>query len=102
MILCKCANMRTTIDIPAELFREAKTRAVQEGQTLKSLITRCIELGLRDPEVSIAERVIRRDPPPVAIRRAEGQASFQPPTKQELNAILEEDEVRASLRAVQK
>lgn len=94
--------MRTTIDLPEDLFREAKTRAVQQGTTLKSLITRCIELGLRGPEVDIPEKSARRPPPPVAIRRTPGQTRFQPPTKKELNAFLEEDEVLASRLAAQQ
>jgi hypothetical protein len=38
--------MRTTIDIPDELFREAKLRAVQDGLRLKELFRRYVEQGL--------------------------------------------------------
>ena len=30
--------MRTTLDLPDTLFREVKTRAVQQGVTLKDLL----------------------------------------------------------------
>ena len=38
--------MRTTIDIPDELFRQAKIRAIQEGVRLKELFARYVEHGL--------------------------------------------------------
>jgi hypothetical protein len=38
--------MRTTIDIPDELFREAKMRAIQDGLKLKELLRRYVEQGL--------------------------------------------------------
>ena len=39
--------MRTTIELPPELFRRAKARAAERGETLKTLLTRAIatELG---------------------------------------------------------
>ncbi len=39
--------MRTTIDLPDELFRQAKARAALSGLSLKELITRYVERGLR-------------------------------------------------------
>lgn len=39
--------VRTTIDLPDPLFREAKTRAVQSGMKFKDLVARYIEAGLR-------------------------------------------------------
>jgi predicted nucleic acid-binding protein len=38
--------MRTTIDLPDELFRRAKAQAALQGQTLKDLIIECLERGL--------------------------------------------------------
>lgn len=35
--------MRTTIDIPDELMKKAKIKAVKEGITLKELLIRCME-----------------------------------------------------------
>ena len=39
--------MRTTVELPASLLRQAKARAAQRGETLKALLTRAVvaELG---------------------------------------------------------
>ncbi len=42
--------MRTTIDIPDELFREAKARAALEGIKLKDLVAEALREKLRAPE----------------------------------------------------
>ncbi len=41
--------MRTTIDIPDELLRAVKARAVLEGRPLKALFLEGLELALRRP-----------------------------------------------------
>lgn len=43
--------MRTTIDLPDDLFRRAKATAALRGIKLKDLIGRFIEVGLRDEAV---------------------------------------------------
>ncbi len=93
--------MRTTIDLPEDLFREAKTRAVQQGTTLKKLMTEYIRSGLRGQHVGMAPGVTRRPPPPVAIHRIPGSARVQARTNRQLNTLLEEEEVRASRAATQ-
>jgi hypothetical protein len=40
------ANMKTTIDIPDELFREAKARAAMEGIKLKDLVADALRAKL--------------------------------------------------------
>ena len=37
---------RTTVDIPSPLFRELKARAAEQGETLRVLLTRAIEVEL--------------------------------------------------------
>jgi hypothetical protein len=44
--MCENAFMRTTIEIPDELFRRAKIRAVHEGVRFKELVARYLEQGL--------------------------------------------------------
>src|SRR5438132_13986673 len=44
--MCENAFMRTTIDLPDELFRQIKIRAARDGVKLKELITRYLEQGL--------------------------------------------------------
>jgi hypothetical protein len=41
--------MKTTIDLPAELVREAKLRAVVQGRALKDLMAEFIRQGLGHP-----------------------------------------------------
>ena len=41
--------MRTTLDLPDDLFRQVKAKAALEGAKLKDLLTRFIESGLRQP-----------------------------------------------------
>ena len=86
--------MRTTIDLPDELFREAKTRAVQQGRTLKSLLIQYVRSGLGAQPPGTGSSPARRNPPPVAIRRIPGRAPSPAFTNRELHALLEEEEVR--------
>ncbi len=41
--------MRTSIDLPDTLLREAKVRAAQHDETLKQLVTRALERELSRP-----------------------------------------------------
>jgi len=95
--LCFYVFMRTTLDLPDDLFREAKTRAVLQGTTLKQLMTEYIQSGLSGKQATAKSGTIRRSSPPVAIRRAAGSSPTPARSNRELNALLEEDEVvRAS------
>jgi len=93
--------MRTTLDLPDDLFREAKTRAVRQGTTLKQLITECIRSGLRGQQNTTSPGTIRRSPPPVAIRRVAGGSPAPARSNRELNVLLEEEEVSASRATAQ-
>jgi len=88
--------MRTTIDLPDELFREAKTRAVRQGTTLKNLVTQLIRSGLQDPSHGADARPVHRNPPPVAIKRVPEQAALPARTNRQLYAMLEEEEIHCS------
>jgi len=90
--------MRTTLDLPDDLFREAKTRAVRQGTTLKQLMTEYIRSGLNEKQNTTATGTSRRGPPPVAIRRVEGSSSAPVRSNRQLNALLEEDEVARASR----
>lgn len=87
--------MRTTIDLPDELFREVKMRAVQQGKTLKEWVTECIHSGLQGPFSGTQGMPIRREHPPVAIRKDEGLARTASLSNRQLNAILEDEELEA-------
>ncbi len=43
MLLCEYVFMRTTIEIPDDLFRRAKATAALRGSTLKDLVVRALE-----------------------------------------------------------
>lgn len=90
--------MRTTLDLPDELFLEAKTRAVQQRTTLKDLMTQFIRSGLSSQTLPIPESE-RRMPPPVAIRRVSGQPQTGAFTNRQLHAILEKEDLQGICRA---
>jgi len=48
MALLYCC-MRTTVDLPDELLRQARTRAAEEGTTLTALLTEGLRLRLAGP-----------------------------------------------------
>lgn len=50
--------MRTTVDLPAALFRQAKARAAARGESLKNLLTRAVavEVG-QDRGIGTRRRV---------------------------------------------
>lgn len=97
--LCEYASMRTTIDLPDPIFREVKTRAVQQGTTLKQLVTHYIEAGLQGRSASLPAEPRRRPPLPVAIRREPGTPLTPALSNRELKAILEEQDLERHRRA---
>jgi hypothetical protein len=48
--------MRTTIEIPDDLFRKAKAQAALEGVRLRDLIERGLRLALAEPAPSVPRR----------------------------------------------
>ena len=77
--------MRTTLDLPDSLFREVKARAAQNGMSLKDLLTRYVEAGLRSGAPD-GRKPRTRSLPPVAIRRDPSL----PPTQARDNRALSE------------
>lgn len=59
--------MRTTVDLPDELYRALKARAALNGVTVRDLVRRYVEQGLSQPSVSADAGLSRRQPPPVII-----------------------------------
>ena len=87
--------MRTTIDLPDGLYREAKTRAVKQGITLKELVVGLIQTGLRGGSAAeLSQSGTRRASPPVAIRKVPGEPAVQPLTNRQLSELLEEEELK--------
>jgi len=48
--------MKTTIEIPEPLFRQAKAKAAMDGLTLRDLFVRGLQLAMQTPANSIAKQ----------------------------------------------
>lgn len=47
--------MKTTLDLPDDLMREAKIRAAKEGKKLKDIVAAALRRGFSAPEISIPD-----------------------------------------------
>ncbi len=86
--------MRTTIDLPDPLFREAKTRAVQSGVKFKDLVAQYIEAGLRGRDTTVAP--LRREQTPLPVFRKSSGAAIPARSNAELFEILEREETSST------
>lgn len=84
--------MRTTIDLPDHLFRRVKARAALDGTTLKELVTRFVEQGLRRGTPSSSSATERQRSHLPVVRSATGKP-LPDLTHADLQAILEEEEM---------
>jgi plasmid stability protein len=87
--------MRTTIDLPDELFRRLKARAALDGRKLKDVLTEFVEQGLEAAPAPDFRELRRRTPLPVI--PATGKPL--PALSNEELALAEEEEDLASLRS---
>jgi hypothetical protein len=78
--------MRTTIDLPDDLFRHAKALSSLRGMTLKALITRAIEHELESATVQLRPRRVEF---PLVPSRRPGSVAV---TSDTIARILEEEE----------
>ena len=53
--------MRTTFDIPDEVFKKVKLKAVQEGVSLKDVVTRALEREAKSETITLKERKQRAE-----------------------------------------
>ena len=81
------------MDLPDDLFRQVKAKAALEGATLKEVLKRYIQSGLRPP-ARHAGRPAPRSRLPVVPKRGKGVIPNLTP---ELEARLEEEEDLAKL-----
>ncbi len=90
--------MRTSLDIPDPLFKHLKTRAAQEGRTLRDLVIELVERGLSAREgVDPHKRFLAR--PPVLPSQGPMAMPVGQMTNADLyNTINEEDDERAIQR----
>lgn len=80
--------MRTTIDLPDELYRTLKARAAISGVTLRELIQGLIERGLSEAPTRTATE--ERPDPPVVIPSAGRTISFTP---EDIHRLEEEEDL---------
>jgi hypothetical protein len=85
--------MRTTLDLPDDLFRQVKAKAALEGATLKDMLTRYIQRGLFEA-APLTRKPAGRSKLPVVPRRGR---SVIPNLTPELQARLEEEDDFAKL-----
>ena len=90
--------MRTTMDLPDELYRALKARAALSGVTLRGLVLRLIESGLRAPARE-ADRA-RRGPPPVII--APSGVPIPAVSRRQLRGLEEEEDERKHARSARR
>lgn len=86
MFLYEYAFMRTTLDLPDELFRQVKAKAALDGRSLKELVTDFIASGLRDAATTGARKRSR-----LPVIKQSGRHKV-PDLTPELQARLDEEE----------
>ncbi|HLK14103.1 MAG TPA: hypothetical protein VKT78_04805 [Fimbriimonadaceae bacterium] len=89
--------MRTTIDLPDDLFRQAKASAALRGIKLRELITECVSQGLAGEGWPAAEEAPKRATRTFTYRAGPGPVPGLSP--QQIAKIFNEDEARVYLAA---
>lgn len=82
--------MRTTLDLPDPLFKHLKTRAAQEGRSLRDLVIELLEKGLTVREtVNVQQRFQAR---PVVGASATMSSSAETLTNAKLFELINRDD----------
>ena len=88
--------MRTTIDLPDELYRTLKARAAMSGVTMRELIMLLLERGLAQAQIEQPQRTERRPPPPVIIPVTGEPISITP---EDIHRLEEEEDLEKLARS---
>lgn len=97
--------MRTTLDIPEDVLRKAKSEAALRGIPLKDYVTEAIRMALQSPLGAVAEatpdyeadeQVLSEDCV-FPLIRGEGGPALRDLTPERVHEILEEEEVERAL-----
>ena len=88
--------MRTTVDLPDELLRQAKAKAALDGMKLKDLIIRFVQQGLRQGTPPVAP--LRRQRSELPVVRAATVRPLPALTNVDVQRILEEEEILGGRR----
>jgi hypothetical protein len=94
--------MKTTIDLPADLVREVRLRAVYEGRKLKDVAAELLRRGLDRPDSparGTQKPRISRDPVSgFPVIRSRQSAGFIRPALEESLALIQEANEQEDLR----
>jgi hypothetical protein len=88
--------MRTTVDLPDELLRQAKAKAALDGMKLKDLIIRYVQQGLRQGTPPTTP--LRRQRSELPVARAATGRMLPALTNRDIHRILEEEEIQGGRR----
>ena len=97
--------MRTTLDIPEDVLRKAKSEAALRGIPLKDYVTEAIRAALQGNSAAVAEsgpdygseeQVLANDCV-FPVIRGEGGPALRDLTPERVHEILEEEEVERAL-----
>jgi hypothetical protein len=99
--------MKTTLDLPEHLVRQAKQRALQQGRPLKDLVADLIRQGLHGPSprsIESCDGVVELDDQGLPVFRSDDSAAAARPDlatalQLEQEALRQEDRRRAGLPA---
>ena len=86
--------MRTTIDLPDDLYRRAKATAARRGMKLKDLVAEMLERGLNAPTADRPMVRERRTPFPINAPTPPG-GPLPNLTNEQIADLIEEDDQRS-------
>jgi len=101
--------MKTTLELPDALVREAKLRALMQGRTLKDLVAEFIRQGLgmtpaKPPEAPAPDSIVRIEANGLPVIRCQADAPATRASLQDLLSLeqqaLNEEDMRHVGRAV--
>jgi plasmid stability protein len=88
--------MRTTLDLPDDLFRKVKARAAVQGVKMKDLVAEYLQQGLETPVVPPTRSAGHRRPVPI-VRPATG-VPLPALSNAEIEEILLAEDVERAVR----
>jgi hypothetical protein len=91
--------MKTTLEIPDDLYREAKARAALENRKIKDLVAEGIRLVL-ERSASAADRPLGRRPSPFPLIRGRGGPLLKILDNKLIARLQEEEDIEQARRAL--
>ncbi len=88
--------MRTTIDLPDDLYRQLKAKAALQGRTVRETVTEYLVQGLHDSETKHRRTVQLSEPPILFPSTGKPLRSL---TAAEIRALEEEDDLERFRRS---